>query len=302
MLPSVSVIVATWRREEALRLVLGDLARQQGIVAEIVVVDQNTPPSGTEVFDEIRRSPHALAVLPHAPGVVASRNDGAQLARGEVLVFIDDDVRIDDVRFLETIARDFLDPALAGLCGQELSGPDFRASTEPAPVFGDAFEEAAFFPRETSERREVFHLATCNCAVRRSAGEKVGGLDPVFAGNSYGDDTDLALRMRVAGLRIVFQPSVSVRHIRAPMGGLRLTDPLNPWSVADRYLSLWIFFFRHVPPRWRRWYLRDAILGKSLLLRQNFVRPWRWPAIVAGLAISFFRARGQTRTAAISPG
>jgi len=288
--------VATWRREEALRLVLGDLARQEGLAAEIVVVDQNTPPTEADVFEQLRRSPHALIVLPHAPGVVASRNDGVRAARGEVLVFIDDDVRIDDVQFLEKIARNFLDPELAALCGQELSGPDFRASIEPAPTFRNAFEEAAFFPRETSERREVFHLATCNCAVRRSAWEKVGGLDPVFAGNSYGDDTDLALRMRAAGLRIVFDPTVSVRHMRAPMGGLRLADPLNPWSVADRYLSLWIFFFRHVPRRWQRWYLRDAILGKSLLLRQNFVRPWRWPAILAGLTMSFFRARAKAGT------
>lgn len=296
------MIVATWRREEALRLALGDLARQEGLAAEVVVVDQNTPPTGADVFAQVRRSGHALTVLPHAPGVVASRNDGVRVARGEVLVFIDDDVRIDDVRFLETIARNFLDPALAGLCGQELSAPDFRASRTPAPVFGDAFAEAAFFPRETSERREVFHLATCNCAVRRSAWEKVGGLDPVFAGNSYGDDTDLALRMRAAGLKIVFDPAASVRHMRAPLGGLRLGDRFNPWSAADRYLSLWIFFFRHVPARWRRWYLRDAILGKSLLLRQNFVRPWRWPAITAGLVLSFLRARAQSRSGATLPG
>jgi GT2 family glycosyltransferase len=271
--------------------VLSDLARPTGLAAEIVVVDQNSPATPEEVFEEFRRSPHALTVLPHAPGVVASRNAGVRAAHGEVLVFIDDDVRIDDVHFLEIIARDFLDPDLAGVCGQELSGPDFRASQKPAPVFGDAFAEAAFFPRETSERREVFHLATCNCAVRRSAWEKVGGLDPVFAGNSYGDDTDLALRMRAAGLKIVFDPAASVRHVRAPLGGLRLGDRFNPWSAADRYLSLWIFFFRHVPPRWRRWYLRDAILGKSLMLRQNFLRPWRWPAIGAGLVLSYFRAR-----------
>lgn len=290
-LPTVSVILATWRREDSLRLVLGDLARQTGVTAEVVVIDQNQPPTAESVFAQFRASPHRLTVLPHAPGVVASRNDGAKIATGEVLIFIDDDVRIDAPVYLLTIARNFTDPSLQGLCGQELSPPDYLPSTEPAATFTDPFEEACFFYRATSQRREVFHLATCNCAIRHSAWEKMGGLDPIFAGNSYGDDYDLALRMRAAGMKIVFDPAASVRHTRAAMGGLRLDDPCNPWSEADRYVSLFVFYLRHVPPKWRRWYFRDAILGKSLLLRRNFTRPWRWPSVLAGLLIGYRRAR-----------
>jgi GT2 family glycosyltransferase len=290
-LPTVSVILATWRREESLRLVLADLALQDGVRAEIVVIDQNQPPTAESVFAAFRRSPHRATVLPHAPGVVASRNDGAKVATGEILVFIDDDVRIDSPRYLETIARNFADPSIDAICGQELSPPDYRPSNDEQGTFGSAFEEACFFYRATTQRREVFHLATCNCAVRRSAWEKMGGLDPIFAGNSYGDDYDLALRMRAEGMKIVFDPEASVRHTRAAMGGLRLDDPCNPWSEADRYVSLWVFYLRHVPPKWRRWYLRNAILGKSLLLRRNFIRPWRWPSILAGLLIGYRRAR-----------
>jgi GT2 family glycosyltransferase len=290
-LPSLTVILATWRREESLRLVLGDLARQEGVTAEVLVIDQNQPITPDEVFGGFRQSPHRLTILPHAPGVVASRNDGAKVAVGDLLVFIDDDVRIESPLYLQIIARNFLDPELAGLCGQELSPPDYQPSSKPGGTFTDPFEEAAFFYRATTERREVFHLATCNCAIRKTAWEKIGGLDPIFAGNSYGDDYDLALRMRAAGMKIVFDPAASVKHTRAAMGGLRLDDPCNPWSEADRYVSLWVFFLRHVPPKWRRWYLRDAILGKSLLLKRNFLRPWRWPAIIAGLTLGYFRAR-----------
>ena len=290
-LPSVSVIVATWRRAEPLALVLEDLARQAGVRTEVVVVDQNDPPMEEAVYGRFRESGHGLQVLTRAPGVVAARNAGAAISSGDVVVFIDDDVRIDDGHFLEKHARNYLDAGLAGVCGQELSPPDFRASQVEAPVFGDAFEEAMFFPRASSARREVFHLVTCNCSIRRTAWEQVGGLDMLYAGNSYGDDYDLALRMRAAGLRLVFDPEPSVRHTHAPMGGLRLADPRNSFTEAEKYVSLWRFFFRHVPRRWRRWYLHNAILRKSLLLRRNAMRPWRWPAIVAGLAISWAQAR-----------
>ena len=294
-LPSVSVIVATWRREEALALVLGDLARQVGVEAEVVVVDQNDPPMREAVYARFRESGHGLRVLHREPGVVAARNAGAAVSKGVVVVFIDDDVRIDDGHFLARHARNYLDAGLAGVCGQELSPPDYRASAVKAPVFADAFEEAMFFPRASSERREVFHLVTCNCSIRRTAWEQVGGLDMLYAGNSYGDDYDLALRMRAAGLRLVFDPGPSVRHTHAPMGGLRLADPRNSFTEAEKYVSLWRFFFRHVPPGWRGWYLHNAILRKSLLLRRNAMRPWRWPAIVAGLVLSCAQARAAER-------
>jgi GT2 family glycosyltransferase len=209
---------------------------------------------------------------------------------GEVLAFIDDDVRIDDSHFLAHHARNYLDPTVAAVCGQELLPPQF-ATREKASVFSQAFEEAVFFQRETTERREVFHLATCNCSVRRSAWEQVGGLDEAYRGNSYGDDYDLALRMRAAGLKVVFDPLASVKHLQLPLGGLRLSDPRNKWSEAEKYVSLFRFYFQHVPPRWRRWYWHKCVLRKSLLLRRNLVRPWRWPLIGWGLASAYFKAR-----------
>src|SRR4051794_940605 len=99
-LPTLSVILATYRRPEAVQRVLEDLARQVEVTAEILVLDQNEPLLPEEIFAEIRRSPHALRVAPHPPGVVAARNSGAAMATGDVLVFIDDDVRIENASFL----------------------------------------------------------------------------------------------------------------------------------------------------------------------------------------------------------
>jgi GT2 family glycosyltransferase len=289
-LPTVSVILATYRRPEAVARVLQDLARQVEVNAEIIVLDQNQPLLPVEMFAEIRESRHKLRVVPQPPGVVAARNAGAHIATGDVLVLIDDDVRIEDAQFLAHHARNYLDETVAGVCGQELLPPNF-STREKASVFSQAFEEAVFFQRESTERREVFHLATCNCSIRRSAWDRIGGLDEGYRGNSYGDDYDLALRMRAAGLKVVFDPSASVRHLQLPLGGLRLGDPRNAWSEADKYVSLFRFYFRHVPARWRRWYWHKCVLRKSLLLRRNLVRPWRWPVIGWGLASAYFKAR-----------
>jgi len=280
----ISVILATWRRPEPTRLVLGDLAKQTapgGV--EVIVIDQNTPPMPDEIYAEFRASPHSLKILTHAQGVVAARRAGVDASTGKILVFIDDDVRIGDPRFLEHHAENYTDPALGAVCGQELSPPDYQPRPGPGGDFADPFEQAMFFARASTERRNVTHLATCNCSLRRTAWDRVGGLDMAFAGNSYGDDYDLALRLHRAGQPIVFDPRPSVEHTRAPMGGLRLDDPRNTYAEWEKYVSLWVFHLRHVPKKWRRWNFKEGILRKSLLLKRNALRPWRWPTVLLGL-------------------
>lgn len=253
------------------------------MTAEVIVIDQNTPPMGDEVYAELRASGIALKVLTHAQGVVAARRAGVEASTGGVLVFIDDDVRIRDERFLALHLENFANPEVMAVCGQELSPPDYQPKPGGGGKFADAFEQAMFFSRASTERAVVAHLATCNCAVRRTAWDQTGGLDMAFAGNSYGDDYDLALRMHAAGMKIVFDPRPSVEHTRAPMGGLRLDDPRNTYAEWEKYVSLWVFHLRHVPRKWKRWNFKEGILRKSLLLKRNALRPWRWPGVVVGL-------------------
>ncbi len=235
------------------------------------------------IYEFIRASPHTLKVVGQRQGVVAARRAGVAASSGDVLVFIDDDIRIPDANFLVNHARNYADDEVMAVCGQELSPPDYQPGAGSGGEFATPFEQAVFFHRASTERRVVAHLATCNCSLRRDAWEKVGGLDPAFAGNSYGDDYDLALRMHSAGMNIVFDPSASMQHTRAPMGGLRLDDPQNDYKEWEKYVSLWLFHLRHVPPKWRPWNFRQGILRKSLLLKRNALRPWRWPSVIWGL-------------------
>jgi hypothetical protein len=180
----------------------------------------------------------AVRVLRQPPGVVAARNHAASLAVHEVLLFLDDDVSIEDVNFLERHRCNYEAPVIDAVCGQELSGPDFQAEAPDRSQFASIFEEAEFFNRRASERRLVAHLSTCDCSVRRSSFQKIGGFDPMFTGNSYGDDTDLAIR-------IVFDPLASVRHLHWREGGLQLNDRANQSSAFNRHLSPWLVYYRH---------------------------------------------------------
>lgn len=288
-----SVIVATFRRREPLRTLLADLAAQEGVDAEVLVVDQNDPPLGPDAFDPWtdRLGSLGLCVLHRPRGVVSARNEAASCARGRILVFLDDDVRIETPRFLAGYVAAFARYGADAICGQERTPPNFEEGDDAPPSSKGAFEQAMFFPRNSRWRGEVCALSTCNCAIRADAWRKIGGLDPQFTGNSYGDDADLALRLHRRGRRILFEPSLAVNHFKCPEGGLRLGDRANPWPESEKYVSAWLFLWRHVPHAWRTWYLWHGILRKSLFLRANFCRPWRWPVILCGLLIAATQGR-----------
>lgn len=285
-----SIIIPTFRRPEPLRQTLEDLGRLNLVPGEVLIVDQSPEPCFPESAWTL---PNGLPVrvLRRPPGVVAARNAAAAEAAHEVLVFLDDDVRIDDPAFLENHLRNYEDPAVDSVCGQELSAPTFTTSAPDRSEYGSLYEEAEFFNRASPERRPIAHLSTCNCSVRRSSFARVGGFDEAFAGNSYGDDTDLAMRLAQAGGRMFFDPTASVRHMHWRQGGLRLSDQTNRASAHDRHLSSWLVYFRHVPPKWRRWFLWHRILRRQLLLKANAYRLHCWPPIIAGILSSRAAAR-----------
>ena len=291
-----SIIIPTFRRPDPLLATLADLGRLVPMRAEVLVVDQSPAPC-IEGGSRTLENGLPVRVLRRPPGVVAARNHGAAEARHDVLIFLDDDVRIADPAFIERHLENYADPAVDAVCGQELNGPDFVADPPDHSQFASLYEEAEFFNRRSSGRRPVAHLSTCNCSVRKSSFQRVGGFDPSFIGNSYGDDTDFAIRLAQAGMQIVFDPKASVRHLHWPGGGLRLSDATNAASEFDKHLSSWLVYYRHVPPRWQRWFLWHRILRRRLFLRRSLFRPQDWPAIVRGILAARAEARRQVRDA-----
>src|SRR5215468_7947198 len=91
--PRVSVVVRSFNRLPMLCELLGALLRQDHDDFEIVVVEQSTDRASEDVarLSRIARDPR-VRILRHSPlGGPAARNAGVRAARGELLVFIDDD-------------------------------------------------------------------------------------------------------------------------------------------------------------------------------------------------------------------
>lgn len=298
----ISVIIPTLNRDGVLADTLRDLLRQEGPTPyEVLVVDQNArsaPPAEGPLMAFVAE-PRIRWVSSPARGVVYGRNLAIHESRGDLLVFVDDDVRIEDVGFLERHREAHgREAGVAAICGAEFH-PWRRdqAQTLDYPR-GLPLADVLFFPRNFHRRIDATIFSTCNGSIRKDAICSIGCFDERFEGASYGDDADLALRLTAAGRRIVYDPAPALLHLMVTAGGLRINDDRAGFTLEDKYLSACLFYQKHVrraPMRLRRFHIFHHMLRKSLLLKANVVRPYRWPTIAAALVRADRKARRLAR-------
>lgn len=134
----------------------------------------------------------------------SARNTAAELARGDVLAFLDDDA-VAAPDWLEWLISPYSEKRVAAVGGAPL--PVFEARRPrwfPRQfdwVFGCAYEGLP------STRSPLAHLIGANMSVKRSALEKIGG----FHSDDH-DDMDMCHRIAFAQHEVMYEPRAVVRH------------------------------------------------------------------------------------------
>lgn len=298
----ISVVIPTYNRDSFLKNTLRDLINQKGnFCFELIVVDQNPEPVRSRDNELYIISQKSFVQWIHSvdTGVVYARNKAISLARGEILVFVDDDVKIDDTEFLSKHLQTHskIEYGIAAVCGREVNPGKSDYTDHLSYKRGEPIFDVLFFPRNYSKKTKATVLSTANCSVKRKALLEVGGFDENFGRASYGDDADLALRLIEKGHQVLYDPAPALLHLMASDGGLRLSSPKsssNQLSESEKVISGVIFYLKYIRPRHKElsgYYIFHYILKKSIFLKRNLLRPWRFPIIIGGLFQAVFAAR-----------
>jgi hypothetical protein len=193
------VVVATRDGAGRLPRLLAALDAQETDAAyEIVVVDDGSRVTTPAVLEEYRAGaavPVRVIRFPSSLGPATARNAGWRAAAAPVIAFTDDDCAPE---------AGWLRALLAGLDGADVA--QGRTELDPA-------QEANLrpFSHFVGVTRESGYYETCNIAYRRAALDAVNGFDEGFR-HPFGEDTDLAWRVKASGGRTVFVPDAVVLH------------------------------------------------------------------------------------------
>lgn len=205
-----SIVIPTYNRKASLMRVLEALEKQDYPLdcLEVVVVSDGSSDGTNEFLKQLDTALNIRPVLQGNQGVAVARNHGIQEARGEIIIFIDDDV----VPAPQLVSEHMRIHAEQGdnivVLGPMLTPEDHRM------LPWVRWEQAMLYKQYHAMRHGIWtptprQFFTGNTSLARRHLTESGGFDPRFR---RAEDVELAYRLAERGIRFIFNPDAVGHH------------------------------------------------------------------------------------------
>jgi len=200
---TVSVVIPVHNAEKHFAASLQSITTSTYRSFELIVVDD----ASNDRSAEIAESYGATVVRRDSQGgPAAARNQGAGVAQGDILLFLDSDVMVKPDT-LGKIVQVFQNPAVSAVFG---SYDDDPAENDFLSQYRNLFHH---FVHQNSKPEAVTFWAGCG-AVRREAFLAMGGFDAEKYQEPSVEDIELGYRLHRQGYRILLEKGIQVKHLK----------------------------------------------------------------------------------------
>lgn len=241
--PRISVIIPSKDSPELLRDSTHSVLASGYPNLELIVIDNgSSDPGQLRLLQSLEADAGALVLSCRAPfNYSALNNFGRRSASGDVLLFLNDDVKTDESGWIKELVSLTMRPD-TGCVGALLLYPDGSVqhagvTLGPGGVAGHAFRYFSVTADvRIKVRREVSAVTGACLAIRSEVFDEVGGFDEklVVALN----DIDLCLRVRERGYRNLFTPHAVLTHYESMTRG----KDVSPQQIRrlEREIALFV--------------------------------------------------------------
>ena len=222
--PSISIVIVNFNGKTLLKQCLSTLLETEYPDYEIVVVDNaSTDKSLADVKATFGSNPRIKFVenrenVGHAEGC----NIGAKMTTGKYVVFLDSDIEFNSKNWLSELVNVMENDETVGVAQAKIVLADDKNCLDYVCLTVDALGTwAATYGSNEQALKQNFEILAASsgcCIIRRDVFEQVGGFDGDYF--IYDDDTDLSLRARLLGYRVLFVPSAVVIHRSGVLRGV----------------------------------------------------------------------------------
>ena len=179
---------------------------------EVIVIDNDSVDDTRSVLEQKARTYSNLKFgLQEKPGAAATRNAGICMAKGELVVFIDDDVQAEPALIQTHLQYHQKNPNASVIGAVTIPWGD-----TPEPFLRYLRDHRILNPYTPSKGPIDFsYYHTCNVSTPTNVLVNVGGFNEAFS--IYGmEDIELGYRLEKSGSRMIFAPEARALHYRFP--------------------------------------------------------------------------------------
>ena len=197
--PRVTVVMRSFNEAWALRETLPALQAQTFTAWELIAFDSGSTDGSVELL-QAANPKKFVQLLPHEyrPGRVL--NQGMELAKTEMVIFLNADATPQGPDWLGPLVEALLDPSVAAAFSRQIPRPDCRA------VFAADYDRC-FGERRESDRWEHF-FSMVSSGLRKEVWAQRGFLETM----QYSEDDEYTRWVRAQGYRVVYCPESVVMH------------------------------------------------------------------------------------------
>lgn len=222
----LSIVVATCANPEIVVGCVEAIRTNVDGAFEVIVVENR--PKGSTVASALKErvgdDDRVRYVEEHRPGLSSARNAGLNAARGELVAFTDDDVRVDAVWARAIRARFAAEPEVDCVTGLilplELETPA-QLLDERFASFGKGFVRRSYSLDSPPPDQPLFPYTAgyfgsgANMTFRAKVIREMGGFDKALGTGTPArgsEDLDICIRLLQSGRRLTYEPSAMVWH------------------------------------------------------------------------------------------
>lgn len=260
--PEISIIIPVHNKFElTYHAIASIILAPTNYSYEVVVVDDVSTDQTIEIESIIKN----VRVIKNEENLLFLRNcnKAAELVDGEYLIFLNNDVEV-TAYWSDELINGLKTMPNAGLTGSKLLNLDGTLQEAGGIVWGSGtpwnvgYGQNAQAP-EFNYVRQVDYLSGAALAISRKVWNKVGGFSEEFI-PAYYEDTDLAFKIREAGLKVYYQPFSQVIHFEGMSHGRDVSEGIKQYQEVNSKT------FRK---KWSEQYKNNGVEGVNLQIEKD---------------------------------
>lgn len=241
--PDISIVIPVFNKWKYTYNCIESLKENiKNISFEVIVVDDGSNDETKLMINNIK---NIIYVKNEKNlGFVGSCNAGAKKAKGQYVVFLNNDTYIKK-NWLNALWNTFQNNKNIGLVGSKLIYPDGKLQEAGGIVwknknawnYGRMQNPNSF---EFNYLKDVDYCSGASIMIPKDIFEKLDGFDTIFSPGFF-EDTDIAFRVRQLGLRTVYQPKSELFHFEGVSAGTDLGSGMKKYQEInkDKFFKRW---------------------------------------------------------------